>query len=262
MITLSGATDKLQVVTDAAADLECEASWAHVNGSTITYDGLPRASITTAATTDLVTAPGASQQRFILGAGLFNAHASTQVNVTVQRTDGTNTVNVAGATALLLPGESLRCDASGYWTHYDANGAAYPAVGNAASQAEMEGGTALDRFVTPGRMQYHPGVCKAWVKAGVTANILASWNITSLTDTGTGVMGITIATDFSSTDYCVQVSVEATATTWGVANTREPHIRNATLAAGSLSVDCVDNTATTSLVKDPQTWHVSMFGDQ
>ena len=184
----------------------------------------------------------------------------TSTDITVQRTDGTSTDVVIKVT--LLAGESLIYTGGGTWIHYDANGGMYPSVGNAATQAEMEAGTATNKYVTPQGVNWHPGACKAWVVAGVTGNILASWNITSLTDTGTGVMGITIATDFSSVNYCVQVSVEATATTWAVANTRECHIRNATLAVGTVSVDCVDNTATTSLVKDPATWHVAMFGDQ
>jgi hypothetical protein len=213
---------------------------------------------TTAATFTLLAGAASRIKRIMTGV-VRNEHASATETVTIQYTDGTDTTIMAKA--VLLAGEWLQWT-GGAWIHYDANGGMYPSVGNAATQAEMEGGTATNKYVTPEGMNWHPGVAKAWVKAGVTGNILASWNITSLTDTGTGVLTITIATDFSSVEYCAQVSVEATATTWAVANTRECHIRSATIAVGSIAVDCVDNTATTSLVKDPTTWHVVMFGDQ
>ena len=213
---------------------------------------------TTAATFTLVTG-AASRTKRVMGGVIMNEHASATETVLIKYTDGTDTTTVADA--VLLAGESL-VYTGGAWIHYDVNMGMYPSVGNAATQAEMEGGTATAKYVTPQGMNWHPGVAKAWVVAGITGNILASWNITSLTDTGTGVLTITIATDFSSVNYCALVSVEAPATTWAVANTRECHIRSATIAAGSIAVDCIDNTATTSLVKDPTTWHVAMWGDQ
>lgn len=255
-------SNKIQVVTDAAADIEAVVSY--MDGSTSTWavngggsDPLP--SITTATTTDLI-AGAASTLRSVRHISLRNNHASTSVNVTVQATDGTDTVTMAKAN--LLAGESLIRTSTGVWIHYDSNGGQYPSVGNAATQAEMEAGTATDRFVTPQGVNWHPGVSKFWVKAGVTGNVLASWNVTSLTDNGTGDITVTIGTDFSSADWCAQVSVEMTATTYGVANTREPHIRSAGQAAGTVRCDCVDNTATTSLIKDPTAWHISGLGDQ
>jgi hypothetical protein len=196
----------------------------------------------------------------VLRGTVCNTHASATEIVTVQKTDGTETACCYKAT--LLAGESM-IFTGGSWLHYDTNGAIYPSVGNAATQAEMEAGTSTSKYVTPQGVNWHPGVAKFWLRGDTAAGLTANWNVTSLTDTGTGVMGVTIATDFSAaTAYCCQVSVEATATTWAVANTRECHIRNATLAIGTVSVDCIDNTATTSLVKDPSSWHVIGFGDQ
>lgn len=267
MLILRGNTDKLQLVTGSAVDIEVHASVMQAdNAAPPVVQALPnfgpRASITTATTTDIVDATGLTSGHVynVKTLTAYNNHASTSSVVTMQVTDGTDTTVLAKVT--LLAGESLVLDESGRWFHLDANGGEYPSVGNAATQAEMEAGTATDKYVTPQGVNWHPGVNKAWLKAGITGNLLASWNITSLTDTGTGVLTITIATDFSSVDYCVNVSVEATATTWAVANTRECHIRSATMAVGSVAVDCVDNTATTSLVKDPTSWHVSMLGDQ
>lgn len=259
MILVIGTTDSMSVVTDAAADIEVHASYMDNNAGTITPGRTNTASITSAATTSVVAAPGSGLQRAVTGMSLRNNHASTSCNVTVQHTDGTNVETIMKVN--LLAGESLILGENGQWGHYDVNGGLYPAIGNIASQAEMEAATSNTVVVTPGRMKYHPGIAKFWVQAGTSGNILASMNVSSLTDTGTGVLGITFSTGMSSTNYCINVSVEATATTWAVANTRECHIRYSTIATGSCSVDCVDNTATTSLVKDPTSWHVTGYGD-
>jgi hypothetical protein len=275
MINLT-TTDKLQVVTGTGgASIDTMTTFLTSNSGTLsstsTFDPgttLVNA-ITTATTTDLCAAPGAGI-RNVKKIVIRNKHASVTETIKVVLDRSATDTELFAAT--LLAGEELVCN-EGVWFHYDANGGVYgvalaiasDTVQGAieiASQAEMEGGTDTTRAVVPGRVHNHPGVAKFWVKAGTTGNNLNSYNITSLTDTGTGVLTITIATDFSSVDYAVVVSVEATGTTWAVANTRECHIRSATIAVGSVAVDCTDNTVTTSLVKDPTTWHVIGLGDQ
>jgi hypothetical protein len=69
----------------------------------------------------------------------------------------------------------------------------------------METATSTTVAVTPGRVQYHPGVSKAWChwdNAGTIA-IQTSHNITSITDTATGRTQVTIDTDFSTASYAV-----------------------------------------------------------
>jgi hypothetical protein len=75
--------------------------------------------------------------------------------------------------------------------------------GTAASQAEMETATATNVYVSPGRQQYHPSSPKYWVSATTitTTAIIGSYNVTSLTDNGTGDTTVTIATDFSDITY-------------------------------------------------------------
>lgn len=265
LLLTQGTSHKIQLITDAAGGIETSVGYvdkvAGTGGFQYNFSavGDPLASITTATTTDIVVG-AASTERSIRYLKFHNSHASQVVTCTVQEVDGTHTVILHDC--VIAAGESLCMDAVGVWTHYDANVGPYVGVGPIATQAEMEGGSSTTVVVTPGRQHYHPSAAKAWGKFGVAANVLASYNITSLTDTGTGVIAVTIATDFSSSNYSCVVAVEATATTWAVANTRECHIRSATLAAGTVSFDCIDNTATTSLVKDPTTWHCAMFGDQ
>jgi hypothetical protein len=79
---------------------------------------------------------------------------------------------------------------------------------SAASQAEMETASSTTVAVTPGRQQYHPSAAKFWIKFNGTGTpaINASYNFTSITDSGTGYYELYIATDFSSGNYCVVAS--------------------------------------------------------
>lgn len=271
MLNLTGSTRKLQLVTSSTADLHAHVSFVDDDTSTddMTPDG-QNTIITTATTTDICAAPTGSIVRNVKAIVLRNKHASTSNDVTILIDVSATDYELFKCT--LAAGEEL-VYRDGVFFHYDSQGGVYgrslPTASDTveggiriATQAEQEGGSSTTLATTPGRQHYHPSAVKAWLKAGTTGNVLASYNITSLTDTGTGVLTVTIATDFSTTDYACSVSVEATATTWAVANTRECHIRSATIAAGSIAVDCVDNTATTSLVKDPTTWHLLMCGDQ
>lgn len=74
----------------------------------------------------------------------------------------------------------------------------------AATQADQETGTSTTTAVTPGRQQFHASSAKYWVKftTNTTTAITVSYNVTSLTDNGTGDTTITIATDFSSGNFC------------------------------------------------------------
>src|SRR3990167_9929940 len=80
-----------------------------------------------------------------------------------------------------------------------------------ATQANMETGTAVDLAVTPGRQAFHPGHPKCWAMVTVSAGtptLQTSFNISSITDTGVGQLTVTIATDFSSANWCCIHSAE------------------------------------------------------
>lgn len=72
-----------------------------------------------------------------------------------------------------------------------------------ATQAEMEAATSTTTTVSPGRAQYHPGVAKGWVNfdaSSTTPTIQASYNVSSLTDAGTGNTTVNWTTAFSAAD--------------------------------------------------------------
>lgn len=257
MIVLTATADTLRVTTGSAADIECYVSYIEVDSATppVVQDigQVSTADITTATTTNILTCTTASRRRRVMYANIHN-NSATSTTINVELFNGTTARNLVDCT--LLQNESLVYNGA-TWLHYDANGALYPSVGNAATQAEMEAGTATNKYVTPQGVNWHPGVAKFWVLfTGNTTTILASWNVTSITD-GTSEATVTIATDFSSASWVCQATAEGASTT--AAAWRGACVR--AIAAGTIIVFCVDGAATTAL-QDPTRWHVVGFGDQ
>jgi len=257
MLLLTSTSDIIEAVTDASADLEVHASFVDNLAGVITPGRTNTASITTATTTTIVGSPAASTQRNVRLLSLRNNHASTTVAVTVQHFDGTVTETLIKVT--LLAGELLLMDEFGRWTHYDINGGDYP-ESNIATRGQMEAAVATNVFVTPGLQHYHPGHPKAWCKNGVTGNILASYNISSVTDTGAGLCAPQINVDFTDAQWCCQVTVERTATALTVTNLKYCNIRFNLQVAGGVTLECYDGTATTAVQEDPLTWHMTAYG--
>jgi len=260
--------DDLEVVTGSAADIRPHISALQVDNSTPPalqavpdYGSLP--AITTATTTQVIDTSGVTNNHSlrVIEASFHNAHASTSTTVKVQVNDGTRTSIKASVT--LLAGETLYYDGFS-WLHYDSNGGIYPSVGNSASQAEMEAGTATDKYVTPLGVNWHPGVAKAWAKSIVSAGVpqtTKTWNMTSITDSAVCRVTPVIATDFSSADYAVACTAEAATTTYSATTTALiAIIRNATQTVTQFTIDLleIDIGQTT----DPAAWHWQCFGDQ
>jgi hypothetical protein len=274
MLVLASTSDLLRVVTTSTADTKVHATWCDLvdAATTATPNRTNTTSITSATTTTVVGSPGASTKRSINFLSIRNKHASASQTVTVLLSDGTLAHEITPDVPLAA-GECLTISNNGTMYVYDVNGGVKSAVSIAASdtasgvielavQSEMETGTDVVRAVTPGRQQYHASASKAWLSCGVTANILGSYNITSLTDTGTGDVAVTINVDFSgASTYAWLVSVQRTNSTAAAANARCGTIKTATLAAGTVSADCWDDTATTNVISDPTTWHMAGFGD-
>jgi hypothetical protein len=120
---LTSTTSKLQLITGSAANIDVHASWADNNAGTVSAGSTNTPPITTATTTDIVGAPGASIQRSVRGLYITNVHASQACQATLIHTDGTNAKEIMGVT--LLPGENLNFDSNGEWHHRDAQGAEY-----------------------------------------------------------------------------------------------------------------------------------------
>lgn len=75
-----------------------------------------------------------------------------------------------------------------------------------ATQAEIEAASTLLSIVTPGRMQYHPGVGKGLLKFSIAAGVVtvdASHNVTSVTRNVAGDYSVAWNLDFSTANYSV-----------------------------------------------------------
>lgn len=267
MLVGSNTSHLLRVITSASSDIEVTASVIAVSTATPpVVDGsalvpVVIASITTNTTTTIVTGAASTIKR-VMEMTLRNNHASTSNDITITREDGTNTNSVVKVT--LLAGEWLTYNGAGSWLHYDSNGGLYPSVGNAATQAEMEAGTATNKYVTPQGVNWHPGVAKAWGKhanSGAVPQMTATWNVTSVTDSAPCRATPVIATDFSSANYSIAAMVEPATTTYSATTTSLiTVIRNATPAAGTFTIDILEIDI--GQATDPAAWYWAAWGDQ
>lgn len=78
-------------------------------------------------------------------------------------------------------------------------------TGTAASAAQVSAGVTLVPYVSPGTMQNHPGVAKAWAvwngTATGTVTALAKYNISQIVRIGTGTHSIALTTAMNSTAW-------------------------------------------------------------
>jgi len=108
MIYLTSTSDLLGVITGAAvANILVHASWADLNGTTVT-PGRTNTSISTATTTTVVASPAASTYRTVKFLSIRNTNATTANDITVTQTDGTTVVELIKVT--LSAGDSLHYD--------------------------------------------------------------------------------------------------------------------------------------------------------
>lgn len=265
LILSKGTSHKIRLTTDASGDIEIHYSAVDKTGtgpSSYSYAGKgePLASVTTATTTD-VLAGAASTETSIRHLSFYNNHASTAVTCTVFEEDGTDTVT--HAKVVLAAGEKLNLDAAAVWTHYDANMGPYVGTGPFAIQSDQEAGTSLTTVVSPGVQHYHPSACKCWGKAvGAGTSLTVNYNITSVSDTGTGRLGVNIGTDFSSANYSITTTLERSVTSLTATGVEDNQVRNASPAAGSFEIESYDQTAITFVAQDPTSYFWSCSGDQ
>jgi hypothetical protein len=126
-----------------------------------------------------------------------------------------------------------------------------------AVQSEMEAASSTTLTVTPGRQHFHPGHGKLWavVAGGASPSLTIDYNVTSITDSGTGLLTVTVDTDFSSADWAPAAMVEGVAANDLVF----VQISNGSKAAGSVVLRCRDTND--GVAQDPDSWAISGHGD-
>lgn len=266
MLILDDSSSLVKVTTTGTADIDVHASGVDHTLSGDTFAAFVQNTlITTATTTTVVSTPASGKTRNVKYLNLKNDHASSANTVTVSMTDGTTEVTMIKVT--LQAGEVLVMNDAGVWFVYDTNGGVKMGASAAsdtlaglveiADQAEMEAATDTTRAVTPGRQHFHPGMAKFWaqVTGAGTPALTTNYNVTSIADTGTGRMTVTIGTDFSSANWCCQITVFTTNVTGdeGIPNIDAK-------AAGTVEAGC---RIVTPAFADPNVgYDIVGYGDQ
>lgn len=123
-----------------------------------------------------------------------------------------------------------------------------------AVQSEQATGTDVVRAVSPGRQHFHPSAAKCWgFTTGGATEVLnaASYNMTSITDGGVGLLTVTMNVDFSSANYVCQV-------TGGISAGNNRMMGQLTKAAGSVLTHSSSAAATLADMGTGRDW--VMFG--
>jgi hypothetical protein len=142
------------------------------------------------------------------------------------RNSGSGTISIDPNSTENIDGSSTSITlAAGESVIVFCNGSAFKTIGRsvaAASQAEMETGTSVSVYVSPGRAQYHPGVAKAWCNfVGTNTGTFSpttGHNVASVIRNGTGDYTVNFTTAFSGTSYANALSARLSTGTIGIAN--------------------------------------------
>jgi hypothetical protein len=146
-IFLADTDDTLRVVTaSGVSTIHMYAAWADMTTTALT-PGNSDAQVTTATTTVLVAAPGASTYRQIKGLSIRNSHASSSNVITVQFFDGATATELIQYT--LLAGETLQWGEDENFRVIDASGQVKGQVAlatgtNSVGQVTANAGTNLN----------------------------------------------------------------------------------------------------------------------
>ncbi len=120
MIILSATTETLEILTSAAVSTDYYISWADITSSSFTA-GQSNGNISTATTTTVVTAPGASTQRQIKFVSIRNRTSTSSQTVTVKH-DLSGTERYITADVVLAGGEIFEYNDGQGWIVKDKNG--------------------------------------------------------------------------------------------------------------------------------------------
>jgi len=123
----------------------------------------------------------------------------------------------------------------------------------AATQAEQEAGSSTIVAVTPGNQHSHPSASKGWAVFESAGTIVVSYNVTSVTDNGTGDFTVNWDVDFSSPNYLVTIAPESTSARCG-------QVASKTAAGARILTTLVSGGV--FVLADSTYYHVTGKGDQ
>lgn len=205
----------------------------------------------TATTTAFPNAPQAGTERVLICAGACSFTAGA--NMLIDGVSSGSTVTCAANDTVIVRAVSTT---QFKLSRVKYDGTAQVGSGlSAATQAQAEAGTADTVAITPLSANWHPGVAKVFIECDAAGTINVSWNVTSISDDGTGLVTVTIATDFSTANYVILTS-----------NRKSPagglgqYAVVSAIAAGTFSLRCDDGSNGNPV--DPGNYFAACFGDQ
>lgn len=238
-------------------------------------------SIASAATTDIgaadsdfidvtgtttITSLGATTTRDHVWVNFTGALTLTHNATSLILPSGANIVTAAGDVAefVRVSGSNWKCVVYQRANGTILNGSAYATAAQGAkadtalqsgSQAEIESETS-GKGMDGANAKYHPAMPKAWVNFDGTGTVAirASYNVSSITDNGTGNYTVNLTTAMSSANYCVvansTVGTSISAPGWAakVGNLTTSSFKILTANEGSSTTSPDDSAIVTAMV--------------
>jgi hypothetical protein len=169
------------------------------------------------------------------------------------------TLNNAGNNVTTAAGDIIICQSTaadtvvGWLIKADGTSVVTSSISQ-ADQTAMEAETDENTYVPPDLIKYSPGVAKCWIQWIADGTINGSYNVTSLTDNGTGDWTVNVATDFSDTNYaCGMAGGHSDVGSANVAGGADPQ------AVGAIGMQWTTSTGVLSDGNAP--WCGWAFGD-
>jgi hypothetical protein len=135
-----------------------------------------------------------------------------------------------------------------------------------ATQAQQEAGSVTTAAVTPGQQQSHPSAAKAWASYDSvpgTPTLDVSYNVSSLTDNGTGDITVNFTTAFSSSNFAAVTGSRSPLYSAGAGQTLRNLQHLNTFATGSIRIVTYSYVGSTNTVAvEDMRVCVACFGDQ
>jgi hypothetical protein len=151
------------------------------------------------------SAQGGRTVKLYFAGALTLTHSATFIlpgsaNITTVAGDCAEFINEAAQDA---SGSSWRC-----FNYQRSSGSPTSITDLVATQADQETGTSITSVVTPGRQHFHQSAAKAWINfnGSGTPTARRSYNVTSISDGGTGDYTLNFTTAFSGADYAFALS--------------------------------------------------------
>lgn len=259
MILLTTTTDKLDLITGTAADLDVHASWMDYSSGTVT-PGRTNTAITTATTTDVVAAPASSTQRNVKKINVRNKDSADATDVTIRFNQNGTAFELHKAR--LAPGDVLQyIDGVGWFivealasrTYSDANGNSADVVASAADtyltgsglyvSGRLKAGTVLEwalRMTKTAAGTATPTWILRFGTAGTTSDTarltFTGAAQTAATDTGMVWISVVVGSYSSSGVLIGALQMDHTGTTTGFMNGAQGQMLTVTSAAFDMTV--------------------------